>query len=235
MKTYFYERTAYKLSDEPVPNCFLKLDDHFDQSVAITYASSTHLSVLLAESVCTRMADIEMYAFLIEDARKRHGLDKGGDVKAAILTRSFLYGYLGASRALLECAATALALLYELPLSPKERTFRNGDFWHQLVTRKPDVHRRYHALRLFFNELVQWGDETVLRMPPLLVSYNHFGPFSNREMHLRVLDDATFDLSQMTVEPLRLNWVDPLVLHDRWKPKLLMLCEKLCQDIAACT
>ncbi len=30
MKTLFYDRTAYSLSSEPVPNCFVKLDDHFD-------------------------------------------------------------------------------------------------------------------------------------------------------------------------------------------------------------
>jgi len=27
MKTRFYERTAYRLSEETVPSCFIKLDD----------------------------------------------------------------------------------------------------------------------------------------------------------------------------------------------------------------
>jgi hypothetical protein len=230
MKTYFYERTAYKLSNEPVPNCFIKLDDYFDVSPAVNERAG-HLMVVLAESICLRMADVEMYAFLIEDARKRHGLETGGDVKAAILTRSFLFGYLGAARSLLECAATTLALIYELPLAPAERTFRNGDFWHQLVTHQPNVHRRYHAMRLFFNEVLRWSDETVIRIPPLVVSHNQFGPFSSREMHLRVLDEDEIDLPQLTGEPQRLNWLDPLLLHDRWKTRLLSLCEKLCHDI----
>jgi hypothetical protein len=230
MKTYFYERTAYKLSNEPVPNFFLKLDEQFDRSVAVN-ESSGHLAVILAESICLRMADVDMYAFLLADARKRHGLDKGGDVKAAILTRSFLFGYFGAASSLLACAATVLTLVYALPLPLEERTFRNGNFWHQLVMNQPNVHRRYHAMRLFFNEVLRWNDETVVRIPPLIVSHNQLGPFSSREMHLRVLDEEKIDLPQLTGEPLRLNWLDPLLLHDRWKPRLLTLCEKLCQDI----
>jgi hypothetical protein len=234
MKTYFYDRTAYKLSEEPIPACFLQLDEHFAQSPAIT-DNAAHLAVLLAESICARMADVEMYAFLMEDARKRHVQDKGSEVKAAVLTRSFLFGYLGAGRALLDAGATTLALLYALPLRPAERIFRNSDFWHQLVTIQPGVHRRYHPLRLFFNELLRWCDETVLRIPPLTVSHSHFGPFSNREMHMRVLDEAELDLPQLTVEPLRVTWLDPLALHDRWQPKLLTLCEKLCYDLQACS
>ena len=84
LKTRFYERTAYRFSDEPVPSCFMKLDDHFDARFPEANVASTHINVLLAESICSRMADLEMYAFLIEDVRKRHGLDKDSDVRGAI-------------------------------------------------------------------------------------------------------------------------------------------------------
>lgn len=235
MRTLFYERTAYKLSDEAVPNCFIKLDDHFAVRLPITQGAGIHPNVLLAESVCARMADVEMYAFLIEDARKRHGLDKGSDVKAAILTRSFFIGYLGTVRSLLDSSAISLATLYKLPVLPTERTFGHSNFWHELVTAAPNVHRRYHAMRLFFNELLRWCNETMQRVPPLAVSHEQFGPFSSREMHLRVLDEGNLDLTQLPLDPLRMNWIDPLHLHDRWKPKLVSLCEKLCQDIEACT
>ena len=116
MKTYFYERTAYKLSDQPVPACFIKLDEQFDARVLINRAGTTPVPILLAESLCSRMADVEMYAFLLEDTRKRHRLDASGEVKVAILTRSFLIGYLGAVRALLDCAASALNTLYNFGL-----------------------------------------------------------------------------------------------------------------------
>ncbi|MEZ4862286.1 MAG: hypothetical protein R3C14_13305 [Caldilineaceae bacterium] len=235
MKTRFYERTAYKLSEQAVPSCFIKLDDHFDQRLGIIQSSHPHGSVVLAESICARLADVEMYAFLIEDARKRHGLEKGSDVKAAILTRSFFVGYLGAMRALLDVAAVTLAVLYELSLPQAERSFAHGNFWHQLVTAAPNVHRRYHGMRLFFNELLRWSNETAYRVSPLYVSHEQFGPYSSREMHLRLLEETALDITKIPAEPLGLNWVDPLYLHDRWKPNLLNLCEKLCQDIAQCT
>jgi hypothetical protein len=231
MQTRFYERSAYKLSEQPVPSCFLRLDDHFDERLPIVQGNHPHPSVVLAESLCARFADVEMYAFLVEDARKRHGLEQGNDAKAAVLTRSFFIGYLGAARALLDVAAVALSVLYTLPLPPAERTFGHGNFWHQLVTAVPNVHRRYHPMRLFFNEVLRWCNETVYRVPPLFVSHEQFGPFSSREMHLRMLDEAPYNLTQIPAEPLTMNWIDPLHLHDRWKPQLLTLCEKICQDI----
>ena len=94
MKTLFYDRTAYKLSSEPVPNFFIKLDDHFSTIFDEHQEIATNRNVLLAESVCARMADVEMYAFLMEDARKRNTIDRKEDEKAAILTRSFLLGFL---------------------------------------------------------------------------------------------------------------------------------------------
>ena len=231
MKTFFYDRTAYKLSSEPVPNCFVKLDEQFEVKFAEREDIAVHRSVLLAESICSRMADVEMYAFLLEDVRKRNSLDQKEDEKAAILTRSFLLGFLGASKALLDSCAVTLALLYNLPISQTERTFSNGDFWHQLVLIAPAVHRRYHPLRLFFNEILRWHHETVYRIPPLMVLHGHYGHLPGRDAQLKVVDESNLELEQIAREPFRANWIDPLQLYTRWKPRLLSLCEKVCHDI----
>jgi hypothetical protein len=231
MKTYFYERTAYKLSDEAVPECFLRLDEHFDMALAYDHNLYAHRSVLLAESVCSRMADVEMYAFLLEDTRKRNSIERKEDEKAAILTRSFLLGFLCASRALLDSCAVTLAMLYELKIAKGDRSFINGDFWHQLVLVTPAVHRRYHPLRLFFAEVMRWQAETVYRVPPLVVLQGQYGHLPGREAQLKVADDTTWELPQMAAEPHRVNWIDPLELYTRWKPRLLSLCEKVCQDL----
>jgi hypothetical protein len=231
MKTYFYERTAYKLSNEAVPACFVKLDEHFDGALAYDHNLYAHRSVLLAESVCSRMADVEMYAFLLEDTRKRNSIDRKEDEKAAILTRSFLLGFLAASRALLDSCAVTLATLYELKIAKLDRTFTNSDFWHQLVLVAPAAHRRYHPLRLFFAEVMRWQVETVYRVPPLVVLQGQHGHLPGREAQLKVADDAAWELPQMAAEPHRINWIDPLELYTRWKPRLLSLCEKVCQDL----
>jgi hypothetical protein len=231
MKTYFYERSAYKLSSEPVPDFFISLDEHFENRLAYEQNIYAHPSVLLAESVCSRMADVEMYAFLLQDVRKRNSIERSEDEKAAVLTRSFLLGFLAACKALLDSSAVSLAMIYNLPLGRADRTFSNGDFWHQLVLTVPAVHRRYHPLRLFFNEILRWQAETVYRVPPLVVLQGQHGHLPGREAQLKVADDASMELPQMARDPYRVNWIDPLELYTRWKPRLLSLCEKVCQDI----
>lgn len=236
MKTRFYERTAYRLSDEPVPNCFLKLDDHFDALFESGQGAPMSVGLALAESVCARMADVEMYAYLMQDAVKRHDLareniGRDADVKAAVMGRSFFIGYLGAVRALLDSGATTLAILYQLPLSNAERTYASNAFWQQLVVNEPNVHRRYHAQRLFFNQALHWCNETASRIPPVSVLQYQFGEFSRRELLMQVVDDDSVGLEQLATHSYALHWSDPVDLHRRWKVKLLNLCEKLCRDI----
>lgn len=235
MKTYFYERTAYKFSDQPVPDCFLKLDEHFDAALAYDQNLYAHSSVLLAESVCSRMADVELYAYLLEDTRKRNSIERKEDEKAAIFTRSFLLGLLASAQALLDSSAVTLALLYDLPLARNDRSFHNGDFWHLLVQLAPTVHRRYHPLRLFFNEVWRWQHETVYRVPPLVILQGQHGHLPGREVQLKAADDGNMELTQMAAEPHRVNWVDPLELYERWRPRQLSLCEKICFDLQECT
>ena len=84
MKTFFYDRTAYSLSAEPVPSFFLKLDDVFDARFTEHGEFAVDRNVLLAESVCARMADVEMYAYLMEDVRKRTSLERKEEDRAAV-------------------------------------------------------------------------------------------------------------------------------------------------------
>ena len=235
MKTHFYDRTAYILSSEPVPDCFLALDEYFDSFMIERQQFVTNPHVLLAESVCGRMADVEMYAFLLEDVRKRETLERHEDDRAAILTRSFLLGFLSACRGLLDSSAVTLATLYELPLNRSEQSFTRGEFWHQMVLNIPAVHRRYHPLRLFFNEILRWQHETVYRLPPLLALHAHYGHLPGRDAQLRIVDDIDYELEQWAHEPYSVNWIDPLQLYARWKPRLIALCEKVCQDIETCS
>ena len=236
MDTRFYQRTAYRLSDEPVPACFLTLDAHFAAALPPVEDGALHYGMVLAELVCARMADVEMYAFLIEDARQRQGLaaaemNHEADLKTAVMTRSFLVAYLGACRALLDAGALTLGTLYEIPLTGAECTFRNGEFWHQFVMLAPNAHRRYHGQRLFFNEVNQWCDETGPRIAPLVLLQHHYGTFARREVLLQALDERNVDMEDLTAEGVGRNWIDPLSLHKRWKPQLLTLCERLCVDI----
>ncbi|MFM7172219.1 MAG: hypothetical protein ACKO4U_04180 [Caldilinea sp.] len=231
MRTRFYERTTYQLSDQPVPSCFIRLDERFDQQFATYEEALASACVVMAESLCARMADVEMYAFLIEDARKRHKVDPQAEEKAPLLTRSFWVGYLGACRALLDTGASILAGLYALPLTPASMTFASSEFWHQLVATRPQVHRRYHPLRLLLTEILRWSTESAHRIPPIGVVEAQFGRYAPRENRLRFLEEPSFTLAEMNQPTLSARWVDPLTLHDRWKPQLMLLCEKLVVDL----
>lgn len=232
MKTRFYERTAYQLSDQPVPGCFIWLDEQFDRHFATYEAAFSHPCAIMAESLCARMADVEMYAFLIEDARKRHTVDPKAEEKAALLTRSFWVGYLGAGRALLDVGAAILAGLYNLTLPVAAISFGSSDFWHQLVTVAPNVHRRYHPLRLFLTEFLRWCNESAHRIPPILVVEAQFGRYAPRDDRLRFFNEPNFTLAEMHRATIHAHWVDPLALHVRWKPQFLLLCEKLTVDLS---
>lgn len=237
MMTHFYERTAYRLSDGNVPACFVQLDEHFDKALGMLMprGASTHVMVLAAESICARMAEVEMYAFLIEDARRRHRMDKEGDLKAAVLTRAFFVGYLGAARALLDACANALVLVHDLGLGREDRTFLSPFFWQVLVEHAPNVHRRYHTMRIFFNEIFRWCAETTDRIAPLELVYITFGQFSTRDTHMKVLDEPEADMNTLAYSHRTYNWTDPLQLHDRWKHNFLQLCERVCTEIEAAT
>ncbi len=251
MKTYFYERTAYQLSSEPVPNCFLALDEHFARQFLSEREAFTHPNVILAESICARMADIELYASLLQDVRNQHGTgdpepaqapadrtgrirdDRLGDGRASSLTRAFAIGYLGACVALLDACAVALTQLYHLSLPLAERRLTHASFWHQLVVKQPNVHRRYHALRLFINEVARWQNEIPHRVPPLsiLQGREYLGQPMRGEMRVQLVETPDVSLTQMATNAVPLTWIDPVSLHRRWQPQLLNLCERLCRDL----
>lgn len=244
MKTLFYERTAYNLSQEPVPSFFFKLDDHFDTKFETIQQAYTHPAVILAEMLCSRMADIELYAYLLNDARARGSSltphapnadienltrESHSDAgKGAILMRTYFIGYLAACKALLDTAAYVLTELYDLPLERSDHFFENTAFWHQLVLFAPNVHRRYHSRRLFFNEIIRWRDEAVERIPPIALLQGHL---MTRSMQMEVINTPGERLSTLAANPLSVQWRDPIDLHRTWKHNLLDLCERICRDI----
>jgi hypothetical protein len=231
MRIALYERTAYLLSPQPVPSCFIHLEEHFNRRFPSAQEAAAQQAVLLAEGICARMADVEMYAFLMEDVRKRHTIERREDDKAAVLTRAYMFGYLAVCAGLLDLVAQALVTVHDLSIETGARTFRSAEYWHQMLLNAPTVHRRYHPMRLFFQEVYRWVDEATVRLPPLGVLLHHYGQFPSRDALLRVASDRLLELDRMALEPFRVLWVDPLDLHSRWKLQLLALCEKICVDI----
>ena len=68
MKTLFYQRTAYSWLNVAVPDCFVELDEYFGKLFSPdNHSVILHKSVRLAENICHRMADIEIYVKYISE------------------------------------------------------------------------------------------------------------------------------------------------------------------------
>ena len=46
-----------------------------------------------------------------------------------------------------------------------------------------------------------------------------------------MLDESATDYLTLAYNRGTFNWIDPLQLHDRWKPSFLTMCERLCKEI----
>ena len=64
-----------------------------------------------------------------------------------------------------------------------------------------------------------------------MVIENQFGKYAPRDTRLQVFDDPQLTLPQMSDATLHMRWIDPLALHDRWKPNFMLLCDKLAVDL----
>jgi len=259
MKTFFYERTAYKLSNEPVPNCFFLLDDHFDTRFTSATEAYTHPSLLLAENICAQMANVEMYAFLIADALRRHGgLSYTGSSTADIdplLREPAHHDPTAAEEPAADQAddhkAAILMRSFLLGyLGACEALLDSGAIALAQLYRLPlqSKEQRFDNGE-FWSQLVRITPTVHRRYHAQRLFFGEVARWRDEAaqrippiallqrrlersgMQLQIIDEPSENLDTIATEPRALRWIDPLDLHRRWKPRLLNLCERLCRDI----
>jgi hypothetical protein len=132
MRTGFYERTAYGFLPIEAPECFINLEKYFYNNITGTQIFGNQIT-RLAENLSYRMADIDLYAYLILDANRKPNIWNPdskiirNDFKRAILVQSLLIAYFSACKSLFDSGAISLNQLYQLGLgNPKEQDFRRG-------------------------------------------------------------------------------------------------------------
>lgn len=232
MKTFFYNRTAYspRLLNMAVPQCFIELDDHFD-TLFPTTAGSTQEAVILAENLCRRLADVELFAQYISEAQR-----ESDALRAALLIGTFLVAYFNACKSLMDAGAITLAKLYNLSLTKKEMDFSKRKIWQQLETQiGPTVVDRYVPFKSLFSEIVKWRDAAVHRLTPFVVT--HFPPCPEKvpreELAIKMVDQPDADISVVVKKAKDIGWIDPLHCYKQWREHLLGFCEQVCLDIRA--
>lgn len=229
MKTSFYNRTAYspRLLNMTVPQCFIELDDYFD-TLFPTTAGSTQEVVILAENLCRRLADVELFAQYISEAQR-----KSDTFRAAILIGTFLVAYFNACKSLMDAGAIALAKIYNLNLTNKEMDFSKKEFKQQLKLIGPTVVNRYAPLGSLFSEIVRWRDAAVHRLTPFVVTHIPGSPekIHREKFAIRMVDRPDIDVSVVVRKAKHIGWMDPLDCHRKWREHLLGFCEQVCLDI----
>lgn len=228
MKSHFYNRTPYPHINVPVPVCFIEMDNYFDSKFSDINELFKTAGLKLTENICRRIADVDMYASVIENM-----LNNSNAYKAATLTGSFMVGYLSACKSLLDAGSISLSEIYSLPLSNKEKDFSKGKFWNQLLIVNKVVHKRYFAFKKLFEEIIKWRDAAVHRIAPLIIVHGKGHPekVKREDMEIKMIADPNLDISDFIANTKETEWIEPLDLHKNWRGEFIKFCEELCKDI----
>lgn len=228
MKGFVYSNTAYRLGHFQVPECFKKLDDFLDERLYKNGKLLVGESSDLAQNLCRRMADIELYAWLISQAESLPDAFNG-----AALAGTYLVGYFSACKSLLDAASITLAKLYNLSLSNKEMDFSKPKFWKELKEKEPTIYVRYARFDGLVKAIVKWRDSAVHRVTPLVIVHAPEGPDKTPrdKQEIRMVAKPDAELSTFMKSREKITWVRPLHFHNKWKIRLIEFCEEVCLNI----
>lgn len=238
------------------PECFLKLDEYFDTKISESAGPSIleFPLVNLAGNLCYRMADIDLYAFLIDDLlndsyifwserspthQKIH--------KKTMLASSLLISYFCSCKSLFDAGAIALNHLYSMGLKDKQQDFGKKDF-KKILNKKSQYH--YDQYFSLVDEIIKWRDCYIHRIPPAVMPVeNRLIPDSSSKGFSICLIGKTQKGSYELGGPINLNEViwayenddsqtknklglcQLLDLHEEWRPKLVEFCMLICNEI----
>jgi len=196
--------------------------------------------VALAENLCRRLSDVELYTFEIQE------LASTPDANNPVLISSRLVGYFGSCKAVLDAGAIALTHLYglgaktkkdEKPFTLKEQDFAKGFFWQVLQSEQRPVYDRYQPLRGTLDEITLWRDAAIHRVSPLVITTMARDPSTEIAAfysYSLVLDpEARLDALLSMEESF--GTVSVAAFFNGWQPDISRFCEEVCSDIIANT
>jgi len=228
MKTYFYNRTIYRvIKDIDLPNCFLDIDDFYDNKFDNITNALKNPFVIHTENMCKRMGNVDFYAYIISEEFK----NKANMFESAILISSYLIGYFSSCKSFLDSIAIALSDIYKLDLSNKQKDFGKNVFWKKIVHAEPSTTDRYHKYEDIYDEIIFWRDSSIHRVSPLVMVHTS-GPPENTPKEMQSIkllaepDQFGFEFNSKSNK-----WCDVLELHHKWRPAFINLCENVLSDI----
>ena len=233
MKGLVYASTAYRLGYFHVPECFEKLDEFIGKLLlekhnTMVLKAHSGLYVDLARNLCRRMADIELYAWLISQAETTPDAFKG-----AALVGTYLVGYFSACKSLLDAGSITLAKLYNLTLSNREMDFSKSKFWEELKESQSKTYVRYTRFNDLTDDIVKWRDSAVHRVTPFAVVHAPKDPdrTPRDKQEIRMVAEPDAGFFTAVKNQGKIAWVKPLHFHNKWKNHLIEFCEEVCLDM----
>lgn len=232
MKDQFTTQTPYAALSIAIPGCFVALEQRFDAYFPTLGALLSDPRVALAENLCRRMGDVEFYASVIPTSATNPNHEWS-------LTGTYLVGHFVACKSVLDAAAIAVTMLYQLTdihlglkgLAKREQDLTKGKFWSVLSSREPTVYKRYSLFRQFAKDVQERRDVAVHRVTPLVTKREDENGVSQG---LLLFDEKDADVASFSVNLQNGNvtLVELLHFHHQWQPTLLKLCDEVCKDIA---
>jgi len=230
MKTLFYKRTAYESLNRQVPKCFIELDAYFGK----TFKAGSELfqtSTRLAENLCHRMSDVELYAYYISEEMKRDNA-----FRAAINIGTLLVGFFTSCKSVLDAGAIALNMVYKLNLPERQQDFGKPELMRALKKgTKTEVYKRYRIYDSFIKEAISWRDSAVHRHTPFCVVHQNQSNSPREKQEIKLANQLDTDINDIARKPTTIDWVEPLHQYNKWYSSLVDFCADVCKDIQSHT
>ncbi|MHB8732616.1 MAG: hypothetical protein ACYDAB_12600 [bacterium] len=228
--TGFYNRTAFRVLNEPLPTFFASLDQYIAEKFPVLLKAWSSKEFEHAENICRRNGDILLIQKHLEEALARPNRPEG-----AALGASYMTFYFSCVKSLLDSIAIMLNDVYSLGLTGGDLDLAKDQFWNKFVSLRKTEAGRYGKLRPWFREARDWRDAAIHRVAPILSTAgpghpNKVDPSLTTVVMVDQRDVKASDL--MVANPA--FWqklISPLDLLAGWRPSIALVTELACEDI----
>jgi hypothetical protein len=156
---------------------------------------------------------------------------------AAAIGSSIWVGYVSSAKSFLDAVAIALNWSNELRLQARQQDLYRGPFRDRLRAANPAVGAIVDSKLDVIRDVVDWRDSGVHRVAPLLVPH-WAGPLGGTEGPPDGLTTAEMPIRLPTKPDIGMGdlaantpWMDPLDLHQKWRPHFDALLAVASEDI----
>lgn len=230
--TGFYNRTAFRVLKDPLPDAFRDLDQHIIRKYPDLIQAWGSKQFRHAENLCRRYGDVLLMRHHIEEALTRESRPEG-----AALGTSYLTAYLTSVKSLLDVTAIMLSDVYRLHLSGGQLDLAKDVFWKRFKSTQKSEADRYANLKPWFKEVADRRNAAVHRVAPILITAgpghpNEVDPLLTTVLMINRWDVEAQDLMRPASALLR-RMIPPLDLVRHWQSKVSQLVHLACEDLSS--